>query len=350
MLSLFPAFYLYSVPPTPHPKADKHLMGAFAFLGDLKLGIDIFLSSDHPDSRAQVLRLTKLQRKVSPEFHTAFYNESSGVYLSGLQTEQALPLYVDAVPDEVKDSILSHLVDDIRITNNGHTSSGIVGIKYVMEVLSKLDRGDVALDLALQTTYPSWGYMINSKYEPATTVWELWESDFAGPGMNSRNHHMFGSITSWFYKYVAGIQPLDPGFSRVQIRPNLLRHDKFAATVSTPQGLIHIDYFKQYSADENDSIDFFYEITLPPCTRGIFHVPIAMDDREFAPSNGNTLNILVEESGDRVWHHEQFISGSNGLLQGEKIGRHLRFEISNGNYRFKVTVSKKWPIATTTMR
>ena len=60
-----------------------------------------------------------------------------------------------------------------------------------MEVLSSLDRGDVALDLALQTSYPSWGYMINSQYEPATTVWELWESDTEGPHMNSRNHHMF---------------------------------------------------------------------------------------------------------------------------------------------------------------
>jgi len=273
------------VPPMPHPKADPHLMGAFAFLGDLKLGIDLFQYSNHPDSGSQVERLTKLRTKLSPEFHYAFFNATSGVYMSGLQTEQALPLYLGVVPNELQNSVLSNLVDDIEITQKGHTTSGIIGIKYAMEVLSTLDRGDVALDLALQRTYPSWGYMVNSQYEPATTVWELWESDFAGPGMNSRNHHMFGSVTGWFYKYVAGIQPLDPGFSRVQIQPNLLRHKNFTVTVSTPRGRISLNYLKQNNNEEGNSIEFIYEITLPPCTSGTFYIPIAIDDKEFALSN-----------------------------------------------------------------
>lgn len=34
--------------------------------------------------------------------------------------------------------------------------------------------------------YPSFGYEINNVFEPATTVWELWNSDTTGPGMNSR--------------------------------------------------------------------------------------------------------------------------------------------------------------------
>ena len=34
-------------------------------------------------------------------------------------------------------------------------------------------------------------------YEPATTLWELWNSDTQGPGMNSRNHIMFGTVSSW---------------------------------------------------------------------------------------------------------------------------------------------------------
>ena len=33
--------------------------------------------------------------------------------------------------------------------------------------------------------------------EPATTLWELWNSDEAGPGMNSRNHIMFGGNGVW---------------------------------------------------------------------------------------------------------------------------------------------------------
>jgi len=42
--------------------------------------------------------------------------------------------------------------------------------------------------MTLQNTYPSYGYEIEGvgNDEPATTLWELWNSDVAGPGMNSR--------------------------------------------------------------------------------------------------------------------------------------------------------------------
>lgn len=41
--------------------------------------------------------------------------------------------------------------------------------------------------------------------EPATTVWELWSAPWTGPGMNSRNHHMFSSISEWLLTTVGGL-------------------------------------------------------------------------------------------------------------------------------------------------
>ena len=123
------------MPPKGQRKADPHFMGAFALLGDIKLGLDIFQNSYHPDAAYQVQRLTELQSKISPEFHDTFFNSSSGVYLSGLQTENALPLYLGVVPNSVRDSVLSKLLEDIQMTQKNHTTSGIIGIKYLMEVL-----------------------------------------------------------------------------------------------------------------------------------------------------------------------------------------------------------------------
>lgn len=322
-------------------------MGAFAMLGDIKLGIDIFRYSDHPESTVQARRLTELESKISPEFHTAFFNTTSGMYMSGLQTEQVLPLYVGVVPKELESSVLSELVHDIQVTHKGHTTSGIIGIKYAMEALSLYGRGDVALDLALQTSYPSWGYMVNSKYEPATTVWELWESDTAGPSMNSRNHHMFGSITSWFYKHVSGIRPLDPGFSRVQIRPNLLRHQNFTTRVSTPHGNIFLNYQKEDPMEGSNETKFWYNITLPPGTRGTFHIPIALDDREAENVDERNLDISIEESGVPIWFDYQFLPDVQGVERVEKVGKHLHIGISNGRYEFMVVVSKLFSDSTT---
>ena len=319
-------------------------MGSFALLGDIKLGIDIFRYSTHPDSESQLKRLIELQTKIVPEFHDAFFNSTSGVYMSGLQTEQALALYLGVVPHELQASILSNLINDIQIKHKVHTTSGIVGIKYAMEVLSSLDRGDVALDLALQTSHPSWGYMMNSEFEPATTIWELWESDTRPPAMNSRNHHMFGSIGGWFYKHVAGIKALDPGFSRIQIRPNLLRHQNFTARISTPRGYVSLNYRKQEvmeqgNEDRATATEFLYEMVLPPCTSGTFHIPIALDDREMK-FDENSINLSIEESGVPVWLDWQYLPDVDGVKCIEKVGRYIHVEITNGRYSFKVTGSK----------
>ena len=52
----------------------------------------------------------------------------------------------------------------------------------------------------------------------ATTLWEQWN------GTESRNHIMFGDISAWFYKALAGIQPDPeaPGFKHFFVRPQVV--------------------------------------------------------------------------------------------------------------------------------
>lgn len=60
--------------------------------------------------------------------------------------------------------------------------------------------------------------MFNNDVEPATSsLWELWDSPTEGPGMNSRNHHMFSSISGWFVKYLSGLQRAACDGSAVEI-------------------------------------------------------------------------------------------------------------------------------------
>jgi alpha-L-rhamnosidase len=54
--------------------------------------------------------------------------------------------------------------------------------------------------------------------EGATTLWERWEK-MTGGGMNSHNHIMLGSVDAWFYKALAGIRCLEPGWRRIRIQP-----------------------------------------------------------------------------------------------------------------------------------
>ena len=39
--------------------------------------------------------------------------------------------------------------------------------------------------------------MFHNGIEEATTIWELWNSHNGSAGMDSRNHHMFSSVSHW---------------------------------------------------------------------------------------------------------------------------------------------------------
>jgi hypothetical protein len=47
--------------------------------------------------------------------------------------------------------------------------------------------------------------MMVNPYEPATTIWELMDAPAEGPGMNSRNHHMFSSVGQSIVEQFGGI-------------------------------------------------------------------------------------------------------------------------------------------------
>ncbi len=88
---------------------------------------------------------------------------------------------------------------------------------------------DLAFRIATQTTYPSWGYMVENG---ATTFWELWNGNTAAPDMNSQNHVMLlGDLLIWYFEDLAGIRshPEHPGFKKILMHP------------SFPEGLDHVD-------------------------------------------------------------------------------------------------------------
>jgi len=63
--------------------------------------------------------------------------------------------------------------------------------------------------------------MIYHSAEPATTLWELWNSPWGSPGMDSRDHIMFGALGSWFYDTLAGISQLPNtyGYDQILMKP-----------------------------------------------------------------------------------------------------------------------------------
>ena len=137
-------------------------------------------------------------------------------YAGGSQGSNVFALYLGLVPAQDTARVAARVDEDVR-RRGYHLTTGNLMTKYLLEVLTAYGYLETAYRLVVQTTYPSWGYMLS---KDATTIWERWEYE-TGYGMNSHNHPMYGSISAWFYKYLAGISAEAPGFAAVKIQPYL---------------------------------------------------------------------------------------------------------------------------------
>eukprot|EP01043_Picozoa_sp_COSAG02_P062111 COSAG02_NODE_8491_length_2551_cov_2.682300_3_plen_369_part_00 len=161
---------------------DKLLSSAFAYIKDKSYVTEMGMAIGE-DMSAETEELAKA-------FNKAFLSRDGDHYGSGgqaAQSENALPLVLGLAPDEAtQHRVVQFLLRDIAVKHHNHFSSGIVGLRAVLELLPKLGHADVALSMLLTTDYPSFGYEIKNTIEPATTVWELFDAPFEGSSMNSR--------------------------------------------------------------------------------------------------------------------------------------------------------------------
>ena len=163
-----------------------------------------------------------LADRIKVAFNRRFYHSELGCYDNGTQTSCVLPLAFGLVPDEYKTNVFAHLVEKITVESDNHPGTGLIGVHYLMRVLSDNGRPDLTCTIATQTTYPSWGYMIS---KGATTMWELWNGDTADSGMNSHNIVMLiGDLNIWLHEYLGGIRPDPeaPGFKKIIIKPEVV--------------------------------------------------------------------------------------------------------------------------------
>ena len=168
-----------------------------------------------------VAAYTALLQKIKDAF-VKEYVTSNGRLVSGTQTAYVLALNFDMLPEAIRLQAVDRLVENIKNYNN-HLSTGFLGTPYLCHVLSRFGKTDVAYQLLMQESFPSWLYPVKMG---ATTIWERWngirpDSSFEPASMNSFNHYAYGAIGDWMYRVVAGldIDSSHPGYKHIIIKP-----------------------------------------------------------------------------------------------------------------------------------
>ncbi|QDH78528.1 Bacterial alpha-L-rhamnosidase [Echinicola soli] len=224
--------------------------------------------------------------KVHEGFQKEFYHEE-GFYGANKMTDNLLPLAFGMVPEEDRQKVFGQVVETIEVKNSGHLSTGLIGTQWLMRTLSDFGRADLALKLATNTTFPSWGYMIENG---ATTIWELWHGNVAKASMNSQNHTMLlGDLTVWYYEYLAGIKAGEnsPGFKSFVLDPVFVQELDFVkASFDSPYGMIG-------SYWERQGKQIVWKVKVPVNTTATVKLP--------ARATGNvTLNGKALVTGETV--------------------------------------------------
>lgn len=193
-------------------------------------------------------------------------------------------LLVDSEERNTAGAHLAKLLKSKSGPKNTGMTTGFLGTKPLLPVLTETGNLDLAVSLIQSRKFPSWGYEVKNG---ATTIWERWNSyteehGFGGPngkmnaGMNSFSHYAFGAVTEWMMSTLAGIAPAEPGYSKILLHPHFPSKDATDETDSiswveahhdSPHGRISISWKR----DADDSL--IYETTIPPNTTAELILP-----------------------------------------------------------------------------
>jgi alpha-L-rhamnosidase len=205
----------------------------------------------------------------------AFVNEyttANGGTTSDTQASYVLALHFDMLPENLRTQAAERLVANIRRYNT-HLTTGFLGTPYLCHVLSRFGHADVAYELLLQKTYPSWLYPVT---KGATTIWERWDGirpdgSFETPDMNSFNHYAYGAIGDWMYRVMAGLDVDGDGvgYKKIRIRPQMGGDFTFAsAEYETPYG-------KAASGWKISGVKLALKAQVPANTSAVIYIPAA---------------------------------------------------------------------------
>ena len=199
--------------PTPH----EVIFEAY-FAGSTKL---LAKSAAALGMKEDEAKYNELFDRIKSAFNAA-YVSADGMVKGDSQCAYVLALGFDLLDGTLAKKAAERLVADIE-KRNWHLSTGFVGTRDIMHVLSKIGRNDVAFRLLHNKTFPSWGFTIANG---ATSIWERWDGwtpdkGFQDPGMNSFAHYAFGAVAGWMFQQLAGIQSIEPGFAHIRIAPQI---------------------------------------------------------------------------------------------------------------------------------
>jgi len=224
-------------------------------------------------------RYRSLRGEVIAAYREVF-TDGRGTLKTEFQTGYVLPLAFGMSSGEEAATMadnLVRLIDDA----DGHLATGFPGTPHLLFALSDNGRVEEAFELLLQTSCPSWLYMVESG---GTTIWERWDAlrpdgtvnvadlgggsdEDSGGGMVSFNHYAAGAVGDWLYRRIAGLEPLEGGYRSFRVAPLL------GGGLTSAEGAVNTPFGRARSRWTLDGDQFALDVEVPVSTRCRVELP-----------------------------------------------------------------------------
>lgn len=187
----------------------------------------LYRSADLSFRVAQILgrtemldELDRLRARSRSAFRDAYVDGGARRLRNHCETSYALAIVFGLLDHDERVWTEDNLAELVAASGY-RISTGFAGTPYILDALSGTGHLETAGRLLLQQECPSWLYPVTMG---ATTIWERWDSMLPdgriNPGeMTSFNHYALGAVADWMHRELAGLTPLEAGYSRVRIAP-----------------------------------------------------------------------------------------------------------------------------------
>lgn len=238
-------------------------------------------------------KYNRLAKQLRDKINEVHYNHDKGVYANGGQTYLSFPLLMNIPGKTEVDRVFMNLENEIRVTNNGHVNTGMLGTYFMLEYLTGIGRSDLVYLMMKQKSFPGWGYMIE---RGANTCWEQWNGHW------SNVHACFTSGGGWFYTGVAGIRQVENSvaFKHLLIVPQLTDQIKEQNTYFiSPYGKVVVAW------SHNEDSELQLEIEIPVNTTADVVLPVSEKSKVYESGirlseNVDIVNAKMQENGLKV--------------------------------------------------
>ena len=247
--------------------------------------------------------------RAAKAFHALFFNAERGCYVDGEGASHAslhanmLPLAFGLAPEAERPRVGAF------VKSRGMACS-VYGAQYLLEALFAAGLEDEALDLMTRDDRRGWVNMMKSG---STITLEAWDMMFK-PNLDW-NHAWGAAPANILPRYVMGVRPLEPGFGKLLIRPQLGSLEAIEGYVPTVRGTVSV------GVRQRPGKSYVLKIDIPVNTTARVEIPcqpgggLAVDGKVVPATveNGRFVIDAVVSGGHTVeWRSEEpGICGSN---------------------------------------